>query len=219
MIDLSRYRVIDLSYSIMPGERKIDGRYLHGEPFYGRWTEVQEFIAYGARMHFVQTQTHLGTHAEAPYKYSEAGADLGSMPPESYMGEAVVCKFSDKSAGEAIGVEDIKKFGIKAGDIVLLWARAGLAQPPYLTFDVIDWLIATKVKMVCFENVRFSPPGTPFGKDDADGKLLTAGVTVVDAIVGLDQIRKPRVFFIGLPLKIHRVTAFCCRAVALEEKD
>ena len=36
MIDLSKYRIIDLSYELVPGERKIDGRYLHGEPFYGR---------------------------------------------------------------------------------------------------------------------------------------------------------------------------------------
>ena len=45
MIDLSKYRVIDLSYELLPGERKIDGRYLHGEPFVGRPIQVQEFIA------------------------------------------------------------------------------------------------------------------------------------------------------------------------------
>jgi hypothetical protein len=31
MIDLSKYRVIDLSYELIPGERKIDGTYTHGE--------------------------------------------------------------------------------------------------------------------------------------------------------------------------------------------
>ncbi|SVD28933.1 uncharacterized protein METZ01_LOCUS381787, partial [marine metagenome] len=36
MIDLSRYRIIDLSHELLPGERKQDGVYLHGEPFYGR---------------------------------------------------------------------------------------------------------------------------------------------------------------------------------------
>ncbi len=80
MIDRSKYRIIDLSYELVPGEQKIDGRYLHGEPFYGRPIEVQEFIAYDARMHFIRTQTHNGTHVEAPYKYDENGADDGSMP-------------------------------------------------------------------------------------------------------------------------------------------
>lgn len=55
MIDLSKYRIIDLSHEMVPGEQKIDGHYLHGEPFFGRSVEVQEFMAYGARMHFIQS--------------------------------------------------------------------------------------------------------------------------------------------------------------------
>jgi hypothetical protein len=44
MIELSNYRIIDLSHELIPGERRIDGRYLHGEPLFGRPIEVQEFI-------------------------------------------------------------------------------------------------------------------------------------------------------------------------------
>lgn len=50
MIDLSQYRIIDLSHEMVPGERKTDGRYLHGEPFFGRSIEVQEFIALPLKM-------------------------------------------------------------------------------------------------------------------------------------------------------------------------
>ena len=32
MIDLSKYRIIDLSREMVPGESKTDGRYLHGDP-------------------------------------------------------------------------------------------------------------------------------------------------------------------------------------------
>ena len=96
MIDLSKYRVIDLSFELVPGEKKVDGRYIHGEPARGRPVEVQEFIAFNARMHFIQSQTHNGTHVEAPYKYSDEGADIASMPVESYLGEAVVCDFAHK---------------------------------------------------------------------------------------------------------------------------
>jgi kynurenine formamidase len=90
MIDLSKYRVIDLSYELLPGEGKIDGHYLHGEPFHGQSVQVQEFMAFSARMHFIQSETHNGTHVESAHKYSEDGADIGSMLVESYMGEAVV---------------------------------------------------------------------------------------------------------------------------------
>ena len=103
MIDLSKYRIIDLSHELVPGERKIDGRYLHGEPFHGRPVEVQEFMAYNARMHHIQSETHNGTHVEAPYKYADDGADIASMPVESYMGEAVVCDWVERFYGRIVG--------------------------------------------------------------------------------------------------------------------
>ena len=128
MIDLSKYRIIDLSLEIVPGERRIDGRYLHGEPRWGRPLEVQEFIAYEARMHFIQGQTHCGTHAEGMYKYDENGPDMASMPLESYLGEAAACNFTHKKAGEAVTIDDFKKAGVKTGDIVLAWGSAETAE-------------------------------------------------------------------------------------------
>jgi len=44
--------------------------------------------------------------------------------------------------------------------------------------------------------------GQPYGKGYADWKLCKAGIPIVDCVTGLDQIKKPRVFFIALPVKI-----------------
>ena len=217
MIDLCRYRLIDLSHELIPGERKQNGTYLHGEPFNGRSVEVQEFYAYNARMHFIQSQTHNGTHVEAPYKYDENGADIANMPLDSYIGEAIVCDLDYRSGGE-VTIGDLIDFGIKSNDIVLLRSSLKKAQP-YLGFEAVDWLIATKIKAFGAENVHHSPPDTEFGKDDSDGRLLLAGIPYLDALFGLQQITKTRVFFIGLPVKIKRVTASWTRAIVLEEID
>ncbi len=218
MIDLSKCRIIDLSYELVPGERKIDGRYLHGEPLWGRPIEVQEFMAYGARMHFIQGQTHSGTHVEATYKYAEDGPDAGAMPVASYLGEAVACNFTHKKAGEAINTDDFRQAGVRSGDIVLTWGSAEtVASPPYITVEATDWLIEARIKLLGIENLLHSPPGTPSGQGDADCKLLLAGIPLVDALLGLDQIRKKRVFFIALPVKLRRVTASWTRAIAIEE--
>jgi len=218
VIDLAKYRVIDLSCELLPGERKIDGRYLHGKPLHGRPVEVQEFMAYAARMHFIQGQTHTGTHAEAPYKYSETAADIGSMPVESFLGEAAACDFSGKKAGEPVTAEDFQRAGVTTGDIVLAWGgQETLSDPPYMTAEATGWLIETKIKLLGIENLRFSPPGVPFGPDYADARLLAGGVALVDAVQGLNQIKRNRVFFIALPTKLRRVTAAWTRAVALEE--
>ena len=220
MIDLSKYRVIDLSYEMLPGERKNDGRYLHGSVLFDRPIEVQEFIAYGARMHFIQGQTHSGTHVECPYKYSEDGPDFVDMPLSTFMGEAVACDFTYKQGGEAITITDFKKFGVKEGDIVLAWCSAETRDDiPYITDEAIDSLIETKIKMLVIENMRYSPPGTTVGQGDSDCRLLLAGIPMVDAPLGLNQITKPRVFFSALPAKLRRVTAWWTRAFALEELD
>ena len=220
MIDMTKYRVIDLTRDMLPSERKIDGRYLHGEPPSGRPIELQEFIAYGARMHHIQMQSHLGTHAEATYKYDDDGADVASMPLDTYLGEAVACNFTHKQPGTPIDANELKQAGVKAGDIVLLWGAASESSDdwPYLTVEAVDWLIETGIKAISNEYMSLSPPGTPFGQGDADCKLLLAGIGIVDAVVGLDQIKKPRVFLIALPPKMQRVTAFPTRAIVLEER-
>jgi len=53
---------------------------------------------------------------------------------------------------------------------------------------------------------------------NADSRILLAGIGFVDAVEGLDQITKPRVFFMALPLRLHRVTASWTRAIVLEER-
>ena len=219
MIDLSKYRIIDISAEVVPGERKLDGRYLHGEPKGGRPVEVQEFIGFGARMHFIQGQTHTGTHVEATYKYDEAGPDVGSMPLESYMGEAVACDFTHKGAGAAIEIDDLKEAGVSAEKIVLAWGSGAAGDDPYFTNEAIDWMIDIKIKAFGIENLHYAPPGTPSGQGDSDCRLLLAGIPMIDAPKGLDQIKKPRVFFIGLLVRIRRVTASWTRAIVLEEID
>ncbi len=220
MIDLSKYRIVDLTYELVPGERKIDGHYLHGDPMGGRPIEVQEFIAYGARMHFFQAQTHLGTHVEATYKYDESGPDLGAMPVASYLGEAIVCDFSHKREAEPITPQELSQAGVKSGDIVLAWAsEATRNNRPYLTNEAVDWMIQIGIKMLGIQALLYSPPGTPTGMGDSDCRLLLAGIPMIDSIRGLDEIRKKRVFFIALPLKIRRITAFSTRAIVLEELD
>lgn len=68
------------------------------------------------------------------------------------------------------------------------------------------------------DTIEWSEPGTPWGLTTSDARLLQAGVIVADGLTGLHQIRRQRVLFIGLPLRMQRVTATWVRAVALEEK-
>jgi kynurenine formamidase len=221
MIDLSKYRIVDLSHEMIPGEKKIDGRYLHGEPFFGRMVEVQEFVAYGARMHFIQSQTHNGTHCEGAYKYLDEGPDMAGMPLSAYIGEALVCDFSHKGPGEAISADEFRQAGVKSGDIVLVHTNPeNSGELPYFNADVLDFFIETRVKLLASSgNLYYGPAAVPDAHIDAERRLLEEGIPMVDALKGLDQLTKDRVFFIALPLKMQRVTASWTRAIALEEID
>jgi kynurenine formamidase len=140
------------------------------------------------------------------------------MPVESYIGEAVVCDFSNVAPGNPIGPEELLRAGVRAKDIVLLRSSYEIhGEEPFLTFEAIEWLIGLPIKAIGMENVGHSPPGTPFGPKDGDGKFLLAGIPFLDALTGLDQITKPRVFLIALPVRMRRVTASWTRAIALEE--
>lgn len=219
MINLNNYRIIDLSSEILPGESKIDGRYLHGEENQtGRPVEVTEFIAYAARMHHMKGQTHCGTHVEGTYKYDEQGADMADMPLENYIGEAIIGDFSHKSVGQEITADELEEAGVKGGDIVLLRGKVGPSdQRPHLSMPAVQWLIDIKIKLLGMEFIKMSPPDTTLGTEDTDGRMLLAGIPMADTLKGLHQIRKSRVFFIALPLRIHRITASWTRAIALEE--
>jgi kynurenine formamidase len=141
------------------------------------------------------------------------------MKLESYLGEAAVCNFSDKKGGEAISAEDFRREGVRKGDIVLVRTSAELmGDLPHMTDEALDWLIDMEMKLLASGGNLFYGPN----REDhlaAERRLLENGIAMVDALYGLDQIEKKRVFFIGMPVKMRRVTAAWTRAVALEEID
>jgi kynurenine formamidase len=217
VIDLNNYRVVDLSYELVPGERLINGEYRPGEPWYGRTLELQEFVFSTARMHFLQAQTHLGTHTEAPYKYQD-GPDVAGTDLSSYMGEAAVCDFSAKAGGEAITGPDFERAGVQHGDIVLVRTGKDLGDArPVMTVEAIDWLLSQEIRLLgSGGNVLYGPDVD--GHLAAERRLLAAGIPLVDGLYRLDQLTASRVFFMALPLRIQRLTASWTRAIALEPR-
>ena len=214
MIDLSKYRILDLSHELFPSEQKTDGHHRHGEPLNGRPVELSEFYHSDDLTHALYPEPDSQWDARRSNKYSETGADLASMPIETYLGEAVACNFTHK-AGQPITPDDLQKADIKQNDIVLAWSGPDKA---YLTFEAVDWLVDTRIKALGLENITLAQPGTPLDQSPTpDARLLLAGIGYIDKGRGFDQITKPRVFFIGLPIRMRRATAFWTRAIVLEE--
>ena len=73
LIDLSKYRIIDLSVRLTPGVHSVNQEYVHGREL--RKLEIRQFIYKpdNTFMYWVDTETHIGTHVEAPAHYIEGG--------------------------------------------------------------------------------------------------------------------------------------------------
>lgn len=220
MIDLKKYRIIDLSPKLRPGILKVSGEYLHGsgEPPYGnRRLELRQWIFKKDKhfMHWIETETHIGSHVEAPCHLNisgwEGGKSVSEFPVEKWMGEAAVLNFTRKRSingkGQPITADDLKD--IREGDILLMWSPYPPEEAPYISGEATEHLIRRRIKQLGLTGIGFG---------ESHNSLLQNDIPLIEGLVNLDKIRKERVFYIGLPLKWYGLDACAIRAIALEEK-
>ena len=214
-IDLSKYRIIDLSAEIIPGVLKVNGEYVHGKET--RRFEIRQFIYEPdkALMHWVETETHIGTHVELPAHLVQGAKASSEMPIEAFLGDAIVLNFSSlkpkNEGGQPILPSHLAK--VKAEDIVLMGSLYHGIEQPYISPEAARYLAENHVKMVGVQNVRVEAPG---GSMATHNNLLRNEIPLIEGLVGLDKIQKERVFFVGLPLKVAHLDSSWIRAIALE---
>ena len=215
MINLKKYRIIDLTAMIRPGILKVDGRYMHGKEL--RRFELRQFIFELDKtfMHWIDAESHVGTHVEAPSHYLKDGKSVAELPLETFMGEALVLKFEDlkpiDGRGQPIKPAHLEK--VKRGDIVLMWSPYEGIEAPYISPKAATWLAEKDIKMLGVQNVGVEAPNSMATHDN----LLRNNIPIIEGLVNLDKIRKERIFYIGLPLKVYGLDSSWIRAIALEE--
>ena len=215
MIRIEDFRVIDLSAEIRPGVLKVNSEYLHGKE--ARRFEIRQFIYAPdkAFMHWVETETHIGTHVELPAHLIEGAKSCADMQVEVFLGEAIVLKFGflnpKEGHGQPITPTHLRK--VKRGDIVLMWSPYKDNQAPYISPEAAKWLAERPVKMVGVQNLMVEAPG---GSMATHNNLLRNDIPLIEGLVNLDKIEKERVFYIGLPLRVASLDSSWIRAVALE---
>jgi len=214
MIDLKNYRIIDLSEEIIPGILKVNGEYVHGNQT--RRFEIRQFIYAPdkALMHWVETETHIGTHVELPAHLTDGAKSASEMPLESFLGEAIILKFDflkpKDGKGQPIKPSHLEK--VKKNDIVLLWSPYTGDERPYISPESAEWLAKKPVKMVGVQNIGVEAPGSMATHKN----LLGNDIPLIEGLVNLEKVQKKRVFYIGLPLRVAGLDSSWIRAVVLE---
>lgn len=208
-------RIIDLSKKLLPGKEH-------------RRLEIKKFIFDpGEIMHYIETESHIGTHVEAPShfipaKYGKPAKDISQMHLKKFIGKAVLIDLSSAKKMKILTPEDIN-VEIRDDDIVLFGNSSHEEQDrPQLSHELIKWLVDMKIKMVGIDDsVRLGPrpPIVPKALEEMiDHDLfLKNEIPIIEQLTNLDKISRKRFLFIGFPLNIVGLDSTPIRAVAIED--
>jgi arylformamidase len=219
-------RVVDLSFPIKP---------------HFRWKVAGERrSSHEAGDVFQSTILTLGchayTHVDAPVHFLPGERDIAQMPVEQWMGPAAVVDLTHLGDnGEVTAAHlDARAAHVQGGDIVLLrtdWPRRVSVeserfwrQAPHTGRSACEWLVERGAKAVGYDyppdyaiRTMIFEPGRKVTREECTTHhvFFPAGITVIEYLTNLDEIRAPRCRFIALPLKIDGADGSPVRAVAL----
>ncbi len=227
---LNNGRIIDLTLKMNPGStegpsakpsRRYEIKMFEFEPW-KIWSGPGEI------MHYVDMESHVSTHVEAPShyipaRYGRSAPDLSEMPLSSFFGSAVLIDCQELGPQTPIGAEILKKFPICENDIVL-FGRGQYIGPDgdersFLVKEGAEYLLGKKVKLVAFDDTIIPENplvmrnlGTMFTHDI----MLSNGIPIIERLSNLDKLTKTRFLFFAFPPKMGGIDSFPIRAVAIE---
>jgi arylformamidase len=221
---LLRGRIVDLSKKITPGGAE-------GAPGAAvRRYDIEKFIyPPGEIMHYISMESHISTHVEAPSHfipalYGRPADDVSEVPLKSFFGMGVLLDCKDMAARTVIGPETIDRFGIQRDDIVLVGRSPHRGDDrPWLSVEGVRHLAAKKIKMIGFDDTVFVERPEVRGKSLpgylVHDLMLTNGIPVIEQVAHLEDLKKSRFFFMGVPPRMGGLDSFPIRAMAIEETE
>lgn len=217
-IDLDKYRIIDLSYEVIPGQEE---DILGYRPFI---TEKWGYLSDGSYTEYVvKTHSHVGTHVEGALHFFGKGKSITQMPLTAFMGRAILLSVRLEEPNLEITtdyLEDISRDLVRMGDIVICrndgnYPGDDPEKFPHLTPQAADWFTNHKVKMIGLHRINLGK--TISTSREFEGKVMANGVTFVEFLENVDQLEKREFFFMALPFKVKEFGSSWTRAIAIEE--
>jgi predicted dehydrogenase/kynurenine formamidase len=172
--------------------------------------------------------SHCGTHMDAPKHFlGDAAATIDRQSLAVCCGPARVVDLTPMAPRELITVarlcECVEK--VEPGERLLLrtdWSKR-LGTPEYrdalprISLELARWLVERRVALVGVE-----PPSVADVNDlrevtDVHQTLFRGNVVILEGLANLDQLRKPVVTLVALPLRIVGGDGSPVRAIAIEE--
>ncbi len=207
-IDTDKYRVIDISYTVVPGQNP-------DRPF-----AIQRALLSDQtfRYDILRTHSHVGTHVEVGAHFFDGGRTVEEYPLESFYGRGLLFS-ATVTVVDAPALEEALGERCTPGTIVV--ARDDTGDPasgdkPTLAPEGAEWLAQRQVKMLVLD-------GMGLGRSIEEGRechdiLLSKDCTLVEIVANVDQITRPEFFVMALPYKVKGLDSSFVRAIVIEEK-
>jgi len=227
---LANGRIIDLTLKMNPGStegpsakpsRRYEIKMFEFEPW-KIWSGPGEI------MHYVEMESHVSTHVEAPShyipaRYGRSAPDLSEVPLSSFFGSAVLIDCKELGPQTPIGAEILQEFPIRERDIVLFGKGQHVGPDgddrSFLVKEGAEYLLGEKVKLVAFDDTIIPENplvmrnlGTMFTHD----VMLSNGIPIIERLTNLEKLTKTRFLFFAIPPKMGGIDSFPIRAVAIE---
>jgi kynurenine formamidase len=208
-------RIIDLTLPLRRGMRGVD------------WESTRTIERDGWNARTLHLYSHAGTHMDAQTHFAAGPETVDEIALERCMGQAWIVDVPGIAPKALITVDHLGEpaASFLPGDALLLrtgWAkhadkvaiyRDGL---PRISEELAHWCVERKVKILGVEPPSVADVNNLEELNRVHKILLSGGVIIVEGLANLDALKKSKVFFVALPLKIEGGDGCPCRAFAIE---
>jgi arylformamidase len=158
--------------------------------------------------------THLLTHLDAPYHFFDDGAAVDQIPPERFMGEAVVIAVDGPAVREEHIPEPAAGLSLlfKTRNSELWDARAYDCEHVYVTAEAARRMVERRVNLAGIDYLSIERSGD--AAFPVHRALLGAGIPILEGL-DLAGVEPGRYTLIALPLKIAGGDGSPVRAVLI----
>lgn len=177
-----------------------------------------------------QLYSHCGTHMDAPLHFGRDNGvnTIDAIPVNRFFTDCHVINVQNIGDKGLIKVEHLGVVAqtIKAGEGLIF--RTGWSQYigdnkyrddlPRLSKELVSWCIENKVSLLGVEPPSIADVNNIEELSEIHALVLDAGIMIVEGITNLDQLSKPKVQLVSLPIKVKGADGAPARVVAIEQE-
>lgn len=218
MFNLEEYEIIDISYTVVPGENP-------DRPF-----AIQKALLDDKtfRYDILKTHSHVGTHVEVGAHFYADGKTITEYLLERFHGPGILFSVKDINVTEETCVNTIGNI-IQDEDIIVIRNDTGIkltkqqiymgeeANLPIVTLEAARWLAKYKPKLLVLDTIRLGENIDEIR--EFHDILMSQDTNLVEIVDNLDKITQERFYVMSLPIKFQNLDSSFCRAIVIQKRE